>query len=150
MELGLQRAHTNMALLPALTLRASNEGRSFQGILLLRCRKRWTNLVWPRRAAKRHAAALFRAPAGCCESERALAWRPQEQFDSEDGLFSASQIHMRIWLPVAGIIMIVSVSSRAGSGIEATSRRTAQLVCVQTSSGRNLPFFPSAMFFCII
>lgn len=99
---------------------------------------------------ERHAAVLFRAPAGCCDSEQALAWCPQEQSDSEDGLFSLSQIHMQIELPVAGIIMIISVSSCAGSVIEATSRRTAQLVCVQSSPGINLLFFLSPMFFCII
>lgn len=98
----------------------------------------------------RHAAALFRARAGCCESELALAWCPQEQSDSEDGLFSLSQIHMQIWLPVAGIIMIIRVSSCAGCVIEAASRRTAQLACVQTSPGMNFLFFLSSVFFCII
>lgn len=115
-----------MALLPAVTLGASNEDRSFLGILLLLCRKRWTNLV---RGSERHGAALFRAPAGwwSCESEQALAWCQQEQADSEDGLFSLSQIHMQMWLPVAGIIIIISAWSCAGSGIQATSGRTAQL-----------------------
>lgn len=45
---GAQRegAQTYMALLPVVTLRATNEGRSFLGILLSACRKRWTNLAW--------------------------------------------------------------------------------------------------------
>lgn len=60
---------------------------------------------------------------------------PQEQSDSEAGLFSVSQIHMQIWVPVCGIIMIISVWSSAGSVIEVTSRRTARLVCVLTSPG---------------
>lgn len=88
----------------------------------------WCGLGEP---AERHAAVLFRAVAGCCESEQALASSPQEHSESEDGSFSVSQIHMQMEPPVAAIITVISVWSRAGSVIEATSGRTAQLAGVQ-------------------